>query len=73
MSRDMAKKNIADYRWTVENCTRITMKIRNDSGIPTAVEKVKATGQSANAYAIAALRKQLIADGYLSDDEPKED
>ena len=66
MGRDMAKKNVADYRWTVENCTRITMKIRNDSGIPEAVERVKATGQSANAYAIAALRKQLIADGYLS-------
>ena len=73
MSRDMVKKNIADYRWAKENCTRINMKIRNDSGIPEAVEKVKAAGQSANAYAIAALRKQLITDGYLSDDEPKED
>ena len=74
MARDMAKKNVADYRWTVENCTRITMKIRNDSGIPEAVERVKATGQSANAYAIAALRKQLIADGYLSSEpEQKED
>ncbi len=74
LARDMAKKNVADYRWTVENCTRITMKIRNDSGIPEAVERVKATGQSANAYAIAALRKQLIADGYLSSEpEQRED
>lgn len=65
MPRDMAKKNVTDYRWAKENCTRINMKIRNDSGIPEAIERVKATGQSANSYAIAALRKQLISDGYL--------
>lgn len=68
MVRDMAKKNVADYRWTRENCSRITMKIRNDSGIPEAIEKMKANGISANAYAIAALRKQLIADGYLAEE-----
>ena len=62
----MAKKNVADYRWTKENTTRITMKIRNDSGIPAAIEAVKNAGISANSYAIAALRKQLIADGYLN-------
>lgn len=68
----MAKKHITDYKWEKENCMRINMKIRNDSGIPEAVERVKATGQSANAYAIAALRKQLIADGYLSSEPEQE-
>ena len=66
MGRDMAKKAITDYKWEKENCMRLNMKIRNDSGIPEAIARVKEAGQSANAYAIAALRKQLIADGYLS-------
>ena len=76
MGRDMAKKAIKDYKWEKENCMRLNMKIRNDSGIPEAIERVKAAGQSANAYAIAALRKQLIADGYLQQstqsNEPEE-
>ena len=59
------KKSVTDYKWEKENCMRLNMKIRNDSGIPEAIEKIKANGISANAYAIAALRKQLIADGYL--------
>ena len=65
MARDMAKKNIADYRWAKENCMRLNMKIRNDSGIPEALERMKETGQSANSYAIAALVTQLRKDGYL--------
>ena len=59
------KKSATDYKWEKENCMRINMKIRNDSGIPAAIEKVKASGISANSYAIAALTKQLIADGYM--------
>ncbi|MBQ4075048.1 MAG: hypothetical protein IJD39_07595 [Clostridia bacterium] len=66
MARDMAKKNVSDYRWTRDNCTRITAKIRNDSGIPEAVDRVKQSGKSANSYIIQALREKLIRDGYLS-------
>ena len=72
MARDMAKKAIADYRWTKENCKMFSVKIRNDSGIPDALERLKETGKSANAYIVAALREKLIADGFLPD-EPKED
>ena len=49
------KKSATDYKWEKENCMRINMKIRNDSGIPAAIEKVKASG----------ITKQLIADGYM--------
>ena len=61
------KKSITDYRWEKDNCMRLNMKIRNDSGIPEAIEKVKASGQSANSYAIAALIEKLKKDGYLSE------
>ena len=47
---------------------RLTMKIRNDSGIPEALEKVKNGGCSANSYAVCALKEKLIHDGYLSAD-----
>lgn len=66
MARDMSKKNATDYRWTKENCTRITIKIRNDTCIPDALEDVKLSGQSANAYIIAALTEKLKKDGYLN-------
>lgn len=65
MARDMKKKRIADYKWEKENCTRINLKIRNDSGIPAAMEKVRATGKSANAYILEILEKKLREDGYL--------
>lgn len=65
MARDMEKKNIADYRWERENCMRINMKIRIDSGIPDAIKKAKEAGHSANGYAVDALREKLIHDGYL--------
>lgn len=73
MGRDMAKKAITDYKWEKENCMRLNMKIRNDSGIPEAIARVKEAGQSANAYAIAALREKLIADGYLSPSDETEE
>ena len=65
MARDMKKKYAADYKWSQENCTRITMRIRNDSGIPEAIDKVKESGKSANSYILGILEKQLRADGYL--------
>lgn len=66
MARDMEKKNISDYRWTKENCKMFSVKIRYDSGIPEALEKVKKNGLSGNSYIVEALKKQLIADGYMS-------
>lgn len=69
MARDMAKKNVTDYKWTRENCKMFSVKIRYDSGIPEALEKVKIAGISGNGYIVDALRKQLIADGYLENKE----
>ena len=65
MARDMAKKNIADYRWTKDNCKMFSIKIRYDSGIPRALEEVKLSGTSANAYIVEALAEKLKRDGYL--------
>lgn len=72
MGRDMAKKNIADYRWTKENTTRVTIKIRNDSGIPDAIEKMQENGYTKNSYIIQALTEKLIRDGYLQEQQPEE-
>lgn len=66
---DKAKKNEADYRWTKKACTRISLKIRNDSGIPDAIEKVRADDISANSYILQALREKLIKDGYFIEPE----
>ena len=65
MARDMAKKNVADYRWTKDNCKMFSVKIRYDTGIPEAIEGVKNSGKSANAYIVEALTEKLIRDGYL--------
>lgn len=72
MGRDMAKKNIADYRWAKENTTRVTIKIRNDSGIPDAIEKMQENGCTKNKYIIQALTEKLIRDGYLQEQQPEE-
>lgn len=65
MARDMAKKNETDYRWTKENCKMFSVKVRYDTGVPSALEQVKASGQSANAYIVDALVEKLRKDGYL--------
>lgn len=50
------------------------VRVMNNSDIFDAMEKVQKDGHTINAYIIAALRKQLIADGYLSSEpEQKED
>lgn len=66
MGRDMQKKYATDYKWSLENCTRINLRIRNDSGIPAAIERVRESGKSANSYILATLEKQLREDGYLN-------
>lgn len=70
MGRDMAKKYEYDYNWSKDRYIRINLRIRNDSGIPEAIERVKETGESANSYILATLRRQLIADGYLQKSAP---
>lgn len=72
MGRDMAKKYEYDYNWSKDRYIRINLRIRNDSGIPEAIERVKETGESANSYILATLRRQLIADGYLQQSDPEE-
>ena len=72
MARDMAKKNVADYRWTKENCKMFSVKIRNDSGIIEALETATSTAKmSKNAYIVSAVYEKLISDGYLSS-EPEQ-
>ena len=66
MARDMAKKYITDRKWAKENTFTLCLRVRNDSGIPNAIGRVKSDGISANSYAIQALREKLIRDGYLS-------
>ena len=46
---------------------RVNLKIRNDSGIPQAIVRLRADGISANAYAIDALKEKLRRDGYLQE------
>ena len=72
MGRDMGKKNISDYKWTRENCKMFSIKIRYDSGVPEALEKVKVEGTSGNAYIVQALTEKLIRDGYLHPEESQE-
>lgn len=65
MTRDMQKKYASDYKWEKENTMRVNLKIRNDSGIPQAIERLRSNGISANAYTIEALAEKLRRDGYL--------
>ena len=67
MGRDMAKKTITDLKSQQKIYKQLTMKIRRDSGIFEALyENEKKTGVAPATYAQRVLRKQLIADGYLS-------
>ena len=69
MTRDKAKKTISDLRYQYKTYRMLGVKIRFDSGIWEALEKCqKNTGLAAATYAQLALRKQLIADGYLTEE-----
>lgn len=66
------KKSERDYTREKENYMRVNLKIRNDSGIPEAIEKLRESGFSANSYILELLKAQLIRDGYLQGgSEPK--
>ena len=65
---------MSNYAWKKENTRMYGVRVMNNSDIFDAMEKVQKDGHTINAYIIAALRKQLIADGYLSSEpEQKED
>ena len=60
--------------WKKEHTTLFSLRFTNASGIPIAIAKAaEEQGATPVEYIKAVLRKQLITDGYLSDDEPKED
>lgn len=67
MALDLARKSARDYAHEKENYMRVNLKIRNDSGVPEAIEKLRADGISANSYILNVLRNQLIRDGYLQE------
>lgn len=65
---------MSNETWKKENTRMYGVRVMNNTGIPAAMEKVQKDGHTINAYIIAALRKQLIADGYLSSEpERRED
>lgn len=66
MGRDMAKKAITDEKWKKENTRFYGVRVGYKTGIPEAIEQAASNGHSINGYFVSAVRKQLIADGYLS-------
>lgn len=62
-------KHAYDKGYNSANCKLYTIKVRNDSGIPQAMENMKLTGQTTNSYIIESLKEKLIRDGYM---KPKE-
>ena len=70
MARDVAKKSAADYRWEKDNCDRINLKIRKDSGLVSAIDAARENcGDSRNSYILKVLREALTRDGYLKESE----
>lgn len=68
MARDMAKKAITDRAFEVKTYDRFSVKIRKDSGLLDALEKMSdKAGISKNAYVIAAVCEKLAKDGFVFD------
>ena len=53
--------------WKKENTRFYGIRVSNKSGIPDALERAKSDGKTVNGYFVEAVKKQLIEDGYLSD------
>ena len=51
--------------FNMETYYNIRIRVRKDSGIREALQKVAGNGQSINGYVLSATIKQLIADGYM--------
>lgn len=70
MARDTAKKSATDYKWEKENCIRINLKIRKDTGLVDMIDAARVlTDDSRNSYAIKAIQEKLQRDGYLKKEE----
>ena len=52
-------------RYNAEMYDNIRIRVRKDSGIRDALQKVAESGQSINGYVLSATEAKLIADGYM--------
>ena len=66
MAIDMKRKKQYDNEWQRQNCIRINFTIRNNTDTAKGVMMLKEQKIPVTPYIEKALRKQLIADGYLS-------
>jgi len=65
MAIDMKRKKQYDNEWQRQNCIRINFTIRNNTDTAKGVMMLKEQKIPVTPYIEKALRKQLIADGYL--------
>jgi len=69
MARDLDKMYASNQEWHDANTALWTVRIRNDSGIPNALDKLledqKETGITRNAFIREAIEEKLVKDGYL--------
>lgn len=63
--KDIDAKRAYDKEYDKANCKVYAAKVKNDSGIPAAMEKMKESGRTVNTYIIEALTEKLRKDGYL--------
>lgn len=69
MARDMKKKAEKDKESVNRIYYQRGLKIRKDSGIPEALERMSSeTGIGMSTYIIACIREALIRDGYLKEE-----
>lgn len=72
MAIDMKRKKQYDNEWQRQNCIRINFAIRNNTDTAKGVMMLKEQKIPVTPYIEKALRKQLIADGYLQQSDPEE-
>ena len=70
MAVDMKRKKQYDNEWQRQNCIRINFTIRNNTDTAKGVMMLKEQKIPVTPYIEKALRKQLIADGYLQQSTP---
>ena len=66
--KDLESKHEYDRQYNKTQCKLFTIKVKNDTGIPYAMERMsQSIGTSNNAYIVEALAEKLRRDGYLQD------
>ena len=63
----MEVANVSTEEWRKDNTKIYSIRVSNKSGIPDALERAKSDGKTINGYFIESVKRQLIEDGYLSD------